>query len=318
VHVLLTYLLDFKRDHFRWKFFFPLFTFLTVCFLVNYRYQFKDVHVGYAGDDPVKYVRIFLFYLLPLIVSFVLYSFLGPLKKNREGRPIFGDNHVWLFLGFAAAAYTAAVGWTPFEPFIRQHAPVQAWSYLTTVSSFFLRAVLMLALPGIWWWFADRGDVRSYYGFRVSPGLGRPYMVLAVIAVLIALAASMDPGFAEFYPMAKPSGPAAQVLNMRPITMLLIWEVVYIGQFVALELFFRGFLVLGLGRLMGGGSVWVMASMYMFIHFSKPPAEAIASFFAGILLGVLAYRTRSIYGGVILHVTIALSMDMFALLWKGI
>ena len=250
---------------------------------------------------------------MPLAVSFVLFCLLGPANEKGKRFPL-NDHKIWLFLGFTAAAYTLAVGWTPFESIISGHAPVPAWSYLTTVSSFFIRAVLMLLLPCIWWWFADRGEVRSYYGFRVSPGHGRIYIILAAIAVVIALAASTDPGFASFYPITRPDAPVSQALGTSPMTLLLIWESVYVGQFVALELFFRGFLVMGLGRLMGSGSVWIMASMYMFIHFSKPPAEAIASFFAGILLGVLAYRTRSIYGGVILHVTIAVSMDIFALM----
>jgi membrane protease YdiL (CAAX protease family) len=316
VRLLFSYLKDFLRDQFRWRFFLPLFAFLFTCFLLNYQFGIKETFAGYGGQDPMKYPRIFLFYLLPLFFCWVLYRLAGP---SRNTTMSFRSENIRVvgFLLFAASAYAVAVGWTPLESTLQSRIPVMSWSYASTVWAFFTRTVLMLVLPVVWWWFSDRGKVKSYYGFRVSPGHGLLYLQLAGVAVLIALAASTSDSFSHFYPMAKPTARAAEALNLAPFSLFLIWESVYILQFVAIELFFRGFMVLGLGRIMGPGCIWIMASMYMFIHFSKPPLEAAVSLFAGILLGVLAYRTRSIYGGIVLHVSIAVSMDVFALVQNG-
>ncbi len=50
------------------------------------------------------------------------------------------------------------------------------------------------------------------------------------------------------------------------------------------------------------------------IHFyGKPFPETIGAIFAGIILGTLAMRTRSIWGGVLIHVGVAMTMDALAL-----
>ena len=98
---------------------------------------------------------------------------------------------------------------------------------------------------------------------------------------------------------------------------LLMWEGLYIGQFVALEFFFRGFLVGGLGRYMGIFSVPVSVMPYMMIHFTKLLPEAAASVVAGFVLGYLAWETKSIWGGVCIHCAVAATMDLLALAHKS-
>ena len=53
------------------------------------------------------------------------------------------------------------------------------------------------------------------------------------------------------------------------------------------------------------------------IHFAKPLPETLGSIVTAIALGTLALRTRSIYGGVVIHCAVAWSMDLFALWQKG-
>jgi hypothetical protein len=53
-----------------------------------------------------------------------------------------------------------------------------------------------------------------------------------------------------------------------------------------------------------------MAVFYCAIHFGKPMAECISSFFGGIILGVITYNTRTIWGGVIVHLGIAWLMEI--------
>jgi membrane protease YdiL (CAAX protease family) len=52
---------------------------------------------------------------------------------------------------------------------------------------------------------------------------------------------------------------------------------------------------------------------YCMIHFQKPMAETFGAIIAGLVLGTLAMRTRSIWGGVAIHAAVALTMDVLAL-----
>ena len=58
-----------------------------------------------------------------------------------------------------------------------------------------------------------------------------------------------------------------------------------------------------------------MAAFYCTIHFGKPLGECISSFFGGLVLGVLAARTRTIYGGLIVHLGLAWLMELGG--WLG-
>jgi hypothetical protein len=93
-----------------------------------------------------------------------------------------------------------------------------------------------------------------------------------------------------------------------------IYESIYAFDFVWVEFLFRGILVLGLFSVLGKDAIIPMVSMYCFLHFGKPLGEAISSIFGGYVLGVLAIYSRSIVGGCFLHMGVALSMDIFALM----
>lgn len=99
---------------------------------------------------------------------------------------------------------------------------------------------------------------------------------------------------------------------------LLIWEAAYIIQFIALEFFFRGFLVLGLKDKLGIYSICVMIIPYCMIHFSKPLPECVGSIFAGFILGWMSYKTNSVMMGAMLHISVALSMDFLSLWHRGL
>lgn len=90
----------------------------------------------------------------------------------------------------------------------------------------------------------------------------------------------------------------------------------YALQFIALEFFFRGFLLHGAQpTLKSTNAIWLMCIPYLMIHFPKPWLEAVGALPFGLLLGWLALRSRSIWGGALVHITIAFSMDFFAL-WR--
>ena len=153
------------------------------------------------------------------------------------------------------------------------------------------------------------------FGLKLSIENGFWKVLAACIALMLPLTylMSLTSGFAAKYPFL-------QIYNGEPYIgqTLLIWELIYFLQFFGLEFFFRGFLVHSLKPGLGLYSIFVMTVPYCMIHFGKPPAETIAAIVAGIFLGWLSYRNGSIWIGLILHCTVAFSMDILALYNKGL
>jgi membrane protease YdiL (CAAX protease family) len=133
--------------------------------------------------------------------------------------------------------------------------------------------------------------------------------VLLTVAFPILWIASSDPAFARVYPDYKTAG--------RSGLDLLLWETMYMGQFLALEIFLRGWL-LGMLRGLGSGAIFAITVPYCMMHYvGKPYAETIGAIAAGIGLGSLAAKTKSILQGFLIHGAVALMMDVFALVHRN-
>ena len=135
------------------------------------------------------------------------------------------------------------------------------------------------------------------------------YIALALPIIVFAYFASFSRDFLNTYPFYR--------LAFRSGIDLLAWEIIYLSQFVFLEFFFRGFLLHACRPAFGANAVFVMCVPYLMIHFAKPWPEATGAILFGLFLGILALRSRSIWGGAAVHMTVALSMDMLSLMQRG-
>jgi membrane protease YdiL (CAAX protease family) len=133
------------------------------------------------------------------------------------------------------------------------------------------------------------------------------YACMLLVVMPFVLIASSTQTFLHTYPKCR--------VAADDLTSFVIWELAYGLQFLMLEMFFRGFLIFALARTIGSLAIFVMIVPYAMIHFSKPLAECTGAIIAGIALGTVALRTGSIWGGVLLHVVVAWSMDLLAL-WR--
>jgi membrane protease YdiL (CAAX protease family) len=122
---------------------------------------------------------------------------------------------------------------------------------------------------------------------------------------LIFVCSSSD--FYRFYPLFRPHG----------LQEWLIFEAIYLAQFVAVEFFFRGPLLFRLNQLHGPISLFIMTLPYALIHIHKPFPEALGSIIAGVILGLLSLKSKSLWPGVLLHMIIALSADSLGLFYGG-
>ena len=137
----------------------------------------------------------------------------------------------------------------------------------------------------------------------------RGYLFLVVPIMVMVYFASQRSDFIRHYPFYS--------LTRRSIFDLVTWEICYLIQFVCLEFFFRGFILQALRPAIGANAIWLMVPPYLMVHFSKPWLEASGAIFFGLFLGILALRSRSIWGGFFVHCGVALSMDFASLYQQG-
>ena len=135
------------------------------------------------------------------------------------------------------------------------------------------------------------------------------YALFAVVVIPLVVLVSGTPHFLSTYPMAREAAVHWETL--------LVWEILYAVQFIALEFFFRGFMIFGPARVLGAWVIPAMTVPYMMIHFQKPYLETTGAVIAGLSLGMVALKTRSIYAGMVLHITVAWLMEFLALYHKG-
>jgi CAAX protease family protein len=150
--------------------------------------------------------------------------------------------------------------------------------------------------------------IRDFGGGRPRPkGSGRPYAFLFALSVPFLVAASYLPSFREGYPFYEPD-PGQPWWPLVATFWLL-----YILQFVAVEFFFRGFMLFGLAPRLGIASVLVMVVPYTMIHFDKPAIEALSAILGGTVLGFLSLKANSFWWSAAIHIGIAMTMELLTL-----
>jgi multisubunit Na+/H+ antiporter MnhB subunit len=164
--------------------------------------------------------------------------------------------------------------------------------------------VMLIALFFAWKTF-DRDQ--PFYGSSVKDFKPAPYLLMLLLMLPLVIIAAMQPDFQVLYPkfmklswFAEGKGTALEKL---------LYELSYGSDFLSIEFFFRGFLVLAFVKWAGKDAILPMALFYCTIHFGKPLGECISSFFGGILLGVITYHTKTIWGGLMVHLGIAWMME---------
>ena len=168
-----------------------------------------------------------------------------------------------------------------------------------------VRLIGFVLLPAIAIRVLLRLRLREHGLGAVPRGHRRVYAVLLALVVPCVVVAASRPEFVAYYPFYR--------LAHTSWLDLLAWELLYAAHFVGLEFFFRGFWLMACRRSFGSQAVLVSAVPYCMIHFTKPLVEVLAALPAGIVLGLLAMRARSIWGGVCVHVAVAWLMDALAL-----
>lgn len=186
--------------------------------------------------------------------------------------------------------------------------PTREWElYWNKILYWPLRVFALLVL--LWAISRAMGRPREVMGLKAPSFHLKPYFIMLAIMLPLIAAASTQPDFLHTYPKLKQVLPLPEGADPSWFYKLL-YELGYSTDFISIEVFFRGFLVIGFSRWLGKDAILPMACFYCSIHFGKPLGECISSFFGGLLLGVVSYHSRQIYGGLIVHLGIAWLMEL--------
>lgn len=166
-----------------------------------------------------------------------------------------------------------------------------------------------MVFPLIYMKFSGRSLASLHFSLKGTWAHRGTYFRLALIMLPPVFYVASWEDYQHIYPFYDQAG--------RSLTDLVLWECFYLSQFLALEFFFRGFMLSQLRPWAGHGAIFIMVIPYCMIHFPKTGSETLGAIIAGIVLGALAMRGRSIWGGVFLHCGIALTMDLLCLYHAG-
>lgn len=184
--------------------------------------------------------------------------------------------------------------------------------YLGKIGSNTKRLLLYIPLLVFIRYWYDR-HTNGLYGLSAKGFDYKPYVVMMLIMFPLIMAASFLPDFLRQYPSFK-VWRNPDLFGWNDWQLLLVYELSYAMAFFFVELIFRGALTIGMERVLKSDAILPMVAVYCFLHFGKPLGETISSIFGGYIIGVIALYSRSILGGCFIHIGIALTMDITAMI----
>lgn len=286
--------------------------FWGISLAINYRLDFEDSVIDSYTGNPIIFLWFFLFYAYAYfgtVLIMVIYQRDWAWLKNRK---------FWMVSVVGLMILALDIGFYNDVDIVKAIFPPELWLYtrrcVDRVISLFTNVLPLFIL-----WKILKQPRESFYGLRLKGTDLKPYLLMILAVSPLLFWASFQPDFLRQYPSYRPLG-APQYLEVSNWVTILIYEICYGIDFISIELFFRGFLIIGIGAIIGKKAILPMVVVYSFIHFGKPMGEAISSVFGGYILGIISFYSRHIFGGLIVHLGVAWLMDLFGLLqvyvWK--
>lgn len=267
--------------------------FSAIAIFINYQYGFD------AGlKKEILPVKLFNWYILFLTAFSFPYFLLSLLRRQA----LFSNKRFLALLLLAPALFAFKMS-VPLN--IDLSGNEAANVYWNAILYFPLKLLALLFFLWIIWKVFD--NEQAFYGTELRQFSSKPYWCMLLIMLPLIALASTQPDFLAMYPKYR------HFLYLQgggKAFYKLIYELSYGTDFISIEFFFRGFLVLAFAKWAGRDAILPMAVFYCTIHFGKPLGECISSFFGGLLLGVVTYHTRTILGGLMVHLGIAWLMEL--------
>lgn len=148
----------------------------------------------------------------------------------------------------------------------------------------------------------------SSYGLKTGDfKTGIKFLIIfSIPVVVITFILSGLPEFAQAYPFLK-----AAKYDLKTFILFEISALVYM---FAWEFIWRGFMLFGLEEKFGINAILIQMLPFVILHNGKPFIETISAILGAMILGYIAFRTRSFYYGAAIHFIMFFSMDLFVVL----
>lgn len=302
IHLGIEEFTDFVKQDWTKSYFF-IFIYLCLAISINYYFDLEDAYLD-SYKNTLKGTLLFFglnlcMYVIPLLILAKYKAIANGIKSYKY----------WslLLLSLLCLSLFQSINLASlyFEDWYNaSYFNYKIGSRLSSFSKYFILFVFL----GL---FIGKGKQKLFGLLNVNINYKTYIGFLLVISPFI-LITSTQQDFLDAYPKLK----QVNVSFNGYLNQLLLYEPLYLLDFVLLEWFFRGFMVLFFIKYIDQKAIVLVASIYCSFHFGKPLLECISSFFGGYLLGYVVYKTKSIWGGVIVHMGIAFMMDLFAFLAK--
>ena len=263
--------------------------------LLNYQFLIDDR----ISDLPFhfRFICRYAIYAIAFIIPYAFYCY-----TRKE--PLFLNLAFTGLVFLSPAIFSIKAGWGLRFKLSSQPEWNDYWNQVI----YWPLLLLLIIIAMVFAWVAfDRQQ--PFYGIRSKVIDWQPYWLMLFLMIPFIALASTQPDFLAVYPKINSILKTDSSLPLSGFHKIL-FELSYGSDFIGIELFFRGFLVLAFMKYAGRDAIIPMAAFYCTIHFGKPLGECISSYFGGLLLGIVVSHTRSIWGGLLVHVGIAWLMEI--------
>lgn len=306
---IIAYLKKYFKEHFHFGLYLSTVVFVATCTYLNYQFNIEKGFIQSYRGSHFRWVLMFLEMGLPFLgICSLMYIF-------RINTSWIKSKEFWLlfFFSFVIISFNRSFHYhyhllNELDHFDAIYYRKVFWRLKPTL------VVLVPILAFYYFYERQRDSALEWYGLVTKNTDFRPYAILTLVVFFGIWVASYISELSEYYPRYAKVGGAgyADAHGFNEWVVMLIYELSYGASFVSVELFFRGLLVMGFARVLGGHAVLAMVGSYVALHYGKPVTETISSAFGGYILGILSFYSRRIWGGVVLHVALAWSMEFFA------
>jgi hypothetical protein len=309
---LVNLLLDFIRHDFHFRTFALVILWAAVLLILNYSI---DLENDVIDSLPTNGMR-FLGYLTLYATTYYSTIYIIKLSKPKSEFTVELSKKFWLISGLGIIIFSADSGFVFYQYIVDAINPKPRlynfyFAVLSDATEFITIAFPLFLVN--FYLISNRSD---NLGINERDIHLKPFFIILLIIAPFIFFSAFESGLNNYYPTFRHEG-VAKVLGIAEWIPVALYELFYGLDFFNVELMFRGFMVIGLISYLGRDAVLPMAVIYCSIHFGKPPVEAISSLFGGYVLGAIAYQTRSVWGGVIVHMGLAWLMELSAFLVKG-
>ncbi len=302
---------DFAKADFHATRYFLILLWATLLLIVNYSINMENGVIDILPTNGLRFGGYLLLYSTSYYVTVLIIS------RFQKDKSIFRSHRFWMVSAAGLIIFSIDSGFVLHAPIIAWIDPPASlqgfiWSLLSNGTEF-----ITIALPLFL--------VNKFFVSNSHENLGvnkneidfKPFFLILIIITPFIFVSAFESGLSSYYPTFRYPlvAEAHDVPKWIPVAL---YEFLYGLNFFNVELTFRGFFVIGMTALLGRSAVLPMAVFYCAIHFGKPAVEAISSLFGGYILGAITYQTRSIWGGVIVHIGLAWIMEVAGAVVKSI